>query len=195
MIGLISNQWNKNLDMIFKNEEYAQELKIVTTEILNYMISSDWKGACHESCGVLYVIFNELGIPVEWKLGEVFITNKTINGRPICFDHSWITHNERIIDLAICNPLIKEITQAPTVLNINFESLTEPNLAYGVKSGVEDSVETDLIKTIPLSEYFDNSPMDQKLGTWSLITSIGKNVGLTIKIPELQKKYNGIFWK
>jgi hypothetical protein len=194
-MNLISNEWKENLDMIFENEEHEHQLKSVTSQILHYMILNDWKGACHESCGVLYVIFHELGIPVEWKVGEVFITNKTINGRPICFDHSWITHNERIIDIAIYKPLIKEITQPPTILNINLESLTEPNLAYDVNSGIEDSVETDLVKTIPLSEYFDNSPMDPILGTWSLITSIGKKVGLTIEIPELKKKYNGIFWK
>ena len=194
-MDLISKEWKENLDKILENDEYEQQLKIVIISILNYMKLRDWKGACHESCGVLYVLFQELGIPVEWKVGEVFITDKTINGRPICFDHSWITYNNKIIDLAINNPLVKEIAQPPTVLNINLQSLSEPNLAYDVTSGIEDSVETDVVKTIPLATYFNHSPMHPKLGTWSLIISIGKKVGLTIDIPELQKKYNGFFWK
>lgn len=191
---LISEEWERNLDKIFEKEEHAEQLKSVIIGILNYMELFDWKGACHESCGVLYVIFQELGIPVDWKLGEVLITDNELNERAIYFDHSWITYKDKIIDLAISKPLILEIAQPPTILNVNLQSLTKTNLVYGTKSGIEDSAATDLVKVVPLTTYFNNSPMHPTLGTWSLISSIGKKVGLTINIPELQEKYDGFFW-
>ena len=194
-MDLISKKWEENLDKILKDDEHETQIKIVLTSILNYMKLRDWKGACHESCGILYVIFQELGIPVDWKVGEVFITNITSNGRPICFDHSWITYNDKIIDLAINKPLVKEISQPPTILDKNLDTLSNPNLDYDISSGIEDNIETDLIKNVPLSKYFDKSPMHPTLGTWSLILTIGKKVGLKIDIPQLRKKYDGIFWK
>jgi len=192
---MILSKWNDNLKEIFNGVPQNEKLEIVISSILDFMISKNWRGACHESCGVLYVLLNELGISCEWRLGEVRFKDKAINKTPICFDHSWILLDGQIIDLAICRTAAHEYDVPPTIMSKNIENLGEPAVIYDFNSGWGDDPNTKLLKNTPLSMYFNNSPMHKTLGTWLLIQNIANKVSHSTSIVSLRKKYSGIYWK
>ncbi|MBK8808436.1 MAG: hypothetical protein IPO21_18120 [Bacteroidales bacterium] len=61
-----------NLESLLENHSNKKELLILYGELIDFMIKTNWRGACHESCGVQYVLLNEIGISCDWRLGEVF---------------------------------------------------------------------------------------------------------------------------
>lgn len=185
----------KNLHTILSGFANEKELEILYRELLEYMIQYDWRGACHESCGVQYVLLTEMGIPCEWIVGEVFFKEKKYYNTPICFDHSWILISGEIFDLSLIRSNISSLDSPPTICGKNLENLKEPEVIYNTNSGHGDDSNTIMIKSMPLSIYFDNSPLHPQLGTWALVTTIGKKLNLNLDINILRQKYNGIFWK
>jgi hypothetical protein len=191
---MFSSIWGVNNILILKEHENEQELRIIIGSILEFMTMNDWRGACHESCGIFFVLLNELGIPCEWRLGEVRYRVKTINGHPIVFDHSWILINNEIFDLAIYKTRMHDLDSAPTIRNLSLTTREEPEVIYESNSGWGDDPMTIFVKTTPLTEYFSRSPMHPTLGTWYLILLIAKKLKLSLDINALKAKYSGIFW-
>lgn len=184
-----------NLKTLLEGHSHKEKLEILYTELLDFMQKRDWRGACHESCGVQYVLLNELGINCEWRLGEVFYKEHEIQGRPVCFDHSWILINGEIFDIALFKTNYPPVDSFPTIRNKNLKTLEEPEVIYDTNSGWGDDINTKMVKNTPLSVYLNNSPMHPKLGTWTLIEQIGVKLGINTSIDEMRKKYNGIYWK
>jgi len=191
----MNKKLKNNLTTILKGHPNQETLEIIISEILDFMMKTEWRGACHESCGVLYVLLRELNIDCDWRLGEVFYKKKNINGRPVCFDHSWILINDEIFDLSLCKTNRPDLDSFSTIMNINIDSLGEPEVIYDTDSVGGDDPNTQMIKKSPLSMYFDNSPMHKSLGTWALIQQIGRKIGIFTSIVDLRKEYNGIYWK
>lgn len=184
-----------NLKTILDGHEKQNELEVIYRELIDFILKKEWRGACHESCGVQYVLLNEIGISCTWKLGEIHFKDKIIHGRNnIYTDHSWILINDKIFDVALLKTNYAELDSAATIKGVNLLTMQEPDVSYNANSGWEDSPETELIKVTPLSKYFDNSPLDKKIGTWALIQFIGRKIGISTSIVEMRKKYNDIFW-
>jgi hypothetical protein len=112
-----------NLKEILKNTSHKDELEIIYFELLDFMQKNDWRGACHESCGVQYVLLKELGINCIWKLGEIEYKDRTINGRAICFDHSWLLIDGEIFDAALWKPSDPEFDLPPTINGRSLKTL------------------------------------------------------------------------
>lgn len=184
-----------NLNLLLENHSNKKELSILYRELIGSMIKNDWRGACHESCGVQYVLLNELGVHCEWRLGEVFYKERQVQGRPVCFDHSWILINNEIFDVALLRTNHPSMDSFPTIRDKNLSTMGEPEVNYDRNSGWGDDPNTIMLKNLPLSNYLDNSPMHPRLGTWILIQYIGQKLGITSSIADMRKKYNGIFWK
>jgi len=184
-----------NLNSILNGHPDQKTLEPIFLEVLQYMLENDWKGACHESCGVLFLLLKESNINCEWRLGEVTFKEKKLNGNPIIFDHSWIVINNEIFDLSLCKTNYPLVDSPATIRNLNIETLGEPEVSYNIESGWEDSPQTITIKRTPLNNYFDNSPIHPTLGTWFLIEKIYKNLGKSFSLDELKEKYDGIYWK
>lgn len=184
-----------NLYTLLEGHEHKEKLTVLYTELLEFMIKKNWHGACHESCGVQYVLLNELGINCEWRLGEVFFKEKKKEERPFFFDHSWILIGNEIFDLALLKTNIPSIDLFPTIRNINLRTLSEPEVIYDTNSGWGDDINTKRVKNTHLSAYLNSSPMHPKLGTWLLIQQIGRKLGVDTSIVEMRKKYDGIYWK
>ena len=201
----IVKQWKKiidkmqdlksNLRTLLDDHRYKPELEILYGELLDFTIKRDWRGACHESCGVQFVLLNELGISCEWRLGEVIFKERKIHGNPVFFDHSWILIDNEIFDTALYKTNYPSMDSFPTIRNKNLKTMKEPEVIYDIKSGWEDDQGTHMIKNLPLSLYFDNSPVHPKFGTWVLIQQIGRKLGINSSIVDMRQKYNGIYWK
>jgi hypothetical protein len=193
---MIPKHWQDNIEKLFKDEPEGDKVVVVLSSILDFMLTKNWRGACHESCGVLYVLLNELGLECEWRLGGVkFKDEKTTDGKAICFDHSWILLHGKIIDLAICRTNAPSFDKAPTVMDRNIENSEEPFAVYDYTSGQDDDIHAARVKATPLSSYFDKSSLHKKLGTWLFIQQISGKVMQPASIVSLRKKYNGIYWK
>lgn len=188
--------WNSNLDLLLPDSDVKNiPIKTIIKKVLTLMKLNDWRGACHESCGVMYVLFTELGIECQWRLGEVYFTTKKIQGYNVCFDHSWIEYDGRKIDLAIYKTHQPQFDMSPTIMDLNIETLQAPELRYDTNSGWGDDFSSTFVKNTRLSQYFDNSPIDPKIGTWKVILDIAKELGLQLDLAVLRQKYNDIFWK
>jgi len=183
-----------NLKLLLKDHSHAEKLEIIYFELIDFMEKKDWRGACHESCGIQYVLLTELGIQCTWRVGEVKHKTKMQYNSPVLFDHSWILIDEEIFDIAIYKSNFPELDSPPIIRNINISTLQAPDFEYGITSGIDFGADARKVQNTPLSIYFDNSPLTKKLGTWPLIQSIGRKVGLNNSIVEMRKKYNGIFW-
>ena len=185
----------ENLERLLSGHKHKDKLIIIFEELLDFMIYKDWRGACHESCGVQYVLLSEFNIGCEWKLGEVRFKNLKTQGRPVYFDHSWIVIENEIFDMALYKTNIPMIDSYPTIRNKNLLTMGNPGVVYNTNSGWGDDIYTEHIKTMPLSKYFDKSPLHEKLGTWSLIQKIGQKLDVKSTISQMREKYNGIYWK
>lgn len=64
-----------------------------------YMERKQWRGACHALCAALYVFLSVIGYKNDLCIGEVL-------GQELYFDHSWISLDDKMIDLAISMTLL-----------------------------------------------------------------------------------------
>lgn len=77
-----------------KESGYNEDIGNVLANMYRYMERKQWWGACHASCAALYVCLSELGYKPKLCIGEVL-------GQGLYFDHSWISLDDKMIDLAI----------------------------------------------------------------------------------------------
>lgn len=77
-----------------KESGYNEDIGNVLANMYRYMERKQWWGACHASCAALYVCLSELGYKPKLCIGEVL-------GQGLYFDHSWISLEDKMIDLAI----------------------------------------------------------------------------------------------
>lgn len=77
-----------------KEKGYPEDIGNMLANTYRYMERIQWWGACHATCSVLYVSLSEMGYEPNLCIGEVL-------GQGLYFDHSWMTLDGAIIDLAI----------------------------------------------------------------------------------------------
>ena len=78
---------------------YPSSLSDTLCETLRYMKEKQLLGGCHATASALYVALSEQGFQTELCVGEIGSPDM----RP--FDHSWVTVDGQIIDLACYMPL------------------------------------------------------------------------------------------
>lgn len=132
---------------------------------LSYIHSLQWSGACHAVSSVLYVVFSELGYGTKLCIGECKAPNTKV------FDHSWITIEGKIVDLAISKPLDPNMyISGPVVLDIDIETGENHRIHYGV-SFVGLSMEAANVYKRSFVEYMDGYP-DRLNGLWDVVNDI-----------------------
>ena len=99
-----------NIIQIMTENNYSIEVGLVISRLYNIMLQNEMRGFCHASASILYVCLCELGLQPELVIGEANIENKY-------FDHSWISLDGKIIDLAIALPLDYSDEVGPIILN------------------------------------------------------------------------------
>ena len=78
---------------------YKEDIGDVLSSMYRYMERKQWWGACHATCAALYVCLTEIGYTPDLCIGEVL-------GQGLYFDHSWISLDDKMIDLAISMTLL-----------------------------------------------------------------------------------------
>lgn len=112
---------------------YPSKLSDTICAMLRYMKKNNLLGGCHATASAMYVALSEQGFKTELCVGEI--------GSPDMspFDHSWVTVDDKVIDLACYMPLPNPagITNAsyPIVLSTDVVTKSTPKLGY-LKSDV-----------------------------------------------------------
>ena len=161
-----------------KENGYKEDLGIILTSMYRYMQKRQWWGACHASCAALYVCLSEVGYKPDLCIGELL-------GQGMYFDHSWITLDDKIIDLAINMTLIGGAPASEViVLGKNVKTGAYPVMDYGVPGrGIEDQAK--FVMELPFVQYMDSFP-DEKDGLWGVVREV---LDADIDIPFLREKY------
>lgn len=156
-------------------------------QVLRFVIEEQYRGACHASSAVLYVLLRELNIDATINIGEL--------GRDkLCFDHSWVEVEGKIFDVAVARPLEPIFDSAPVFMSHNLESMKAPLWEYGISSGMRDDPFVELIKAGSFATFMDNAPV-HKNGLWHLVQKFGNRCGLKINLNKTRQKYSQVHWR
>jgi len=162
---------------------YPETLSNVLVRMYQYIKVNDWRGACHASCAVLYVALCELGYKPELCVGEA-------DNNDFIFDHSWITLDGHIIDLAVAFTLIGVEVSNAVLFDVDIYTGKKPFLIYGTDRGRGLDADANLATTVPFCLYMDNFPEHQN-GLWGVVEEI---LGKKLDYQELRNKYSETKW-
>lgn len=84
---------------VVKESGYKEEIGTILANMYLYMERKKWWGACHAISSILFVCLSEIGCAPDLCIGEV-------RGQGLYFDHSWISVDDKVIDLAISMTLM-----------------------------------------------------------------------------------------
>ncbi len=181
--NISNNKVKENISKIFHSEGYGDDddITCVTKNLFEYMINKQLFGACHALSAVLYISFSELGYDPKLCIGEV-----RKNGLSP-FDHSWVTLNEKIFDLAIYMPLTRIINSfgGPVIFNVDAVNMKEYNLEYGINTGLPFSTQTDIVLQSSFIDYMSSYPFEND-GLWTVLKKIQPNK-MKLSIEKLKK--------
>ncbi|EHK4785653.1 MULTISPECIES: lasso peptide biosynthesis protein [Vibrio] len=166
---------NRNIQN--KNDEIISQLY---SELLQFIVETEYKGGCHDTSAVLHVVLNELGIKNSLCIGEVKTGEKY-------FDHSWIEIDGKIYDAAICMPLDGGLWHPPVFASIDLDSETKTELGYGIPSPVGLDEPARSIAQINLGNYALQDPMPNRL--WYMAEQFASELGYELDAEELAQKY------
>lgn len=180
------NKYFKRVSKIAKKREIDKKILHVFNTVLDFVDKEDWKGACHATSAIMYVLLTELGIKVTPFIGEIKMDKDYT-------DHSWIKVNDEIYDVAIYKPLEKMYSFGPVFGGIDLNTEVNTKVEYGVKFSGLDYIAKH-ISQISIGEYLENDPKYIN-GLWTLIEKFVKEEELEIEINEATfSKYRDINW-
>ena len=157
---------------------YKEDIGDVLSSMYRYMERKQWWGACHATCAALYVCLTEIGYTPDLCIGEVL-------GQGLYFDHSWISLDDKMIDLAISMTLLGGAPASGVIVfGKDIKTGLPPILDYGVPGrGIENQAK--FVMELPFNQYMDSFP-DEKDGLWGVVREV---LGTDINIPSLHEKY------
>ena len=175
----------RNIKKTCEKKGYSEDVGILLANLFAYMMRKKVCGCCHAFSSVLYVAFSELGYTPSLLIGAC----QKDGLKP--FDHSWITIDNKIIDIAIYYSLTEEINliSGPVIFDRDVVSGKTVSTHYGINTGLPMSLDTLAAINIPFVTYMDNSPFE-KDGLWGVLKKVYPN---EIIIDEnLKEKYSNV---
>ena len=99
------------------------------SELLKFVVESEYCGGCHDTSAVLHMLLAEAGVESTLCIGEVGVGS-------LYFDHSWIEVRGRAFDVAVCMPHEDgEAVGGPVFGNVDLTTRASSALRYGAVSG------------------------------------------------------------
>ncbi|GMA65750.1 hypothetical protein GCM10025859_63650 [Alicyclobacillus fastidiosus] len=181
------HEWELNTQELLSDVPYGDVIgKTLMTSLYTLDRETWWEGACHSTTGILYVLLREQGIPnVKRVLSEVKHPLE-IDGRTIYFDHSWITINGGVYDLAIYKSLDHRLSWAPTINGFDIQTKQPTDLEYGVTSPIPADPGAVFVGSMSFVEYMDGF-LGHPDGLWGYVQIIGEKLG--IDLSDVRSKY------
>ena len=166
---------------VVAGEGYDVSVSEVLCNLLRYMKEKQWIGACHATASVLYIVLSEMGLKPTLCVGEV-------DAQTYGFDHSWITVDNKIIDLACYMTLMGGAPASnPVIFDKDVVSKQKPNLTYGIQTVSGLDMETKMVIARPFGEYMQGFP-DAKDGLWTIVKLLLPEVDIAL----IKEKYKSV---
>lgn len=162
-------------------------LENVYNSLLNYVDANDYRGACHSTSAVMFMLFSELGLKPKLKIGEVYSYHVSK-----AFDHSWVEVDEAVYDVAIGYPQLSELggeyVCGPIFndVDINTGNAAEISFRYRTDDGLGENA--SVVHQWTLSQY--NSNIEQDI--WDMAAFVGANSGMFLSSQNLKFKYGNV---
>jgi hypothetical protein len=155
-------------------------------DVLKFVVEEPYRGACHATSSVLYVLLSELNIEARICIGEL--------GRDeMFFDHSWIEIDGKVFDVSVARPLDPRFDGSPVYMSRDLETLGDPHWQYGTSSGIGNDPFVQTIKAGSFASFMDDAPF-HKHGLWHFVQKFGRRCGLEINLNKTRQKYAHVKW-
>lgn len=177
------NMIRRNIRRVMEENQMSDNCANAIITLYDFMVMQDYYGGCHALSSVLYVVLSELGLSPKLCVGECRAPAGFV------FDHSWITLDGNIIDLAVYYPYTEQINSVsgPIILGRDVITNNPPRTQYGVSSGGELSADTLLVIGSDFVDYMDNFPFG-RYGLWSLVMD-ALHITDVLTVNALRLKY------
>lgn len=163
------------------------KLAMTFFEILKFIHKNRWKGACHATSAIMYILLKEQGIDARLYIGECQRGSSA-------FDHSWIEIDGEVVDAAISKTWIQGKSFPPVLRNIDLKTGEKTKIVYGVHSGQGYGQLASTIKDLPLHMYMDIFPYHPE-GLWGLAKEIGTRIGIKTNLEKMKGRYCLTKWE
>jgi len=186
----IVDSWLAPALQISKRIKDGSELLSIFSEILSFIWLNSWRGACHDTSAILYILLTEHGLSPNLCIGEV-AADLPERAEKHFFGHSWVEVSDSIFDPAISMPQLgAPDVSAPIFGSIDLFSGKKTSLQYGVTSshGLDQPALINCKKN--LHEFALAQPRDD---IWSLSVAIGKRIGLPLKSSDIATRYGSVY--
>jgi hypothetical protein len=174
-------KWRNNAKRILADDVLSDKIQSIFFGMLEYIQDTpDTKGFCYASASVFYVLFRELGLPVEIYIGQVEYDNGAL------FDHSWVEIDGEIYDAAVVLPLIEEIAKSPVFKGFDLDTCIKQEAIYGY--GSVDNLDTvaNAILNTPITEYMNEYPKSEN-GLWDVAAQLAVKAGFNITFSACKR--------
>lgn len=181
-----NNTMQRNIRRIMDNHQMPEEATNAVLRLYDFMMEKNYFGGCHALSSALYVALSELGFSPELCVGECQVSGM----QP--FDHSWITLNDEIIDLAIFFPLTQQINSisGPVIFGMDAITGRAPRTQYGINSGLPLSPDTEFVINSSFTDYMDKFPL-LKDGLWALVMEMLPQTN-SVTVNDLKVRYSEV---
>ena len=182
-VPISNNMMQRNIRRVMANNNMSEDCTNAVLRAYDFMIEKTFFGGCHALSSALYVVLSELGLSPKLCIGEC-----QVQGEPP-FDHSWITVNEEIIDVAVYFPLTQKINSmsGPVIFGVDAITNRMPRTQYGIDSGLPLSNDTLRVINSNFVDYMDNFPL-VKGGLWSLVMEMLPPTS-NVTVNDLKTRY------
>ena len=183
------NLIKKRINHIVLNTGYDIDVSNIICNLYDYMRHANrqgLRGGCHALSSVFYVAFSELGYSPELFIGECQKSGE----KP--FDHSWITMNGAILDIAVYMPLVGAIgsVTGPIIFDIDILTMEKTETNYGINTGLPMDNQTLFVINNSFSKYMMNFPFERG-GLWTVVKKVLPS-SVHVDIQALSKKYSDV---
>jgi hypothetical protein len=181
--NISKNRIIENIKEVVNANGYCVEIGDIIVSLYTYMVSHNLFGGCHALSSVLYVALREMGFNPILLIGECQLQGQ----KP--FDHSWLSMDNKIIDLAIFMPLTQIVNSVsgPVVFDEDVITLRKTNLQYGINTHLPLSADTNNVINLPFCDYMDYFPNETE-GLWTVLKNI-MPPSYVFNLYDLKEKY------
>ncbi|WP_410706623.1 hypothetical protein [Citrobacter braakii] len=158
--------------------------------LLDYVNLNSLTGACHSTSAVIYILFSELGLHPNLKIGEVYSYSAKA-----CFDHSWVEMDDEIFDIAIGYPQPPELggqyVCGPVFNSFDLSTGEVADICYRYQTSSGLAEPALSVSKWTLQEY--NSNEKTTIDIWKLAVLIGSHCNMHLQYESLAEKYGNTF--
>jgi hypothetical protein len=177
----LNTQWKFNLDKILPTTPQQHKAQKAYSALWEWMVKAEYKGACHDSSAILYMLLQEIGFQCDICTGEVKLSTGAVT------DHSWVESDGNVFDIAISLPNNPNHFHAPIFNGVSLEGKGLVNAEFGLHyEGLDE--EAKLILGQTLSEYLSMHPWGEDFA-YKKVKEIAKSIGLRVNVNKLKARY------